>query len=523
MRPLRLCSWNVNGLRSLQQPLKPMFDSLDADIICLQETKSSRDLSSCWAAVDGYNSYFSHCTSKTGYSGVAVFCRDPIRPIAAAEGLINTLVYVFRLTTKPPIDSSEVINVLSAELNISADDAKKIDQEGRLLSVFFPSTHLKSCNANISVEKSLAVISVYMPRLNVEETKRLEFRILFERAVRFCAYRLLDSHYCIIAGDLNAYHQPIDCCDPDESQDNVAVLSSRQWLNELMVDYQRDPRIPLRGVDVGQFVDTFRRVHPQRRSAFTCWSARTGARETNYGVRLDYVLFDQDLMSCFDRSTIPLQADIMADFPGSDHCPVWSDVPLNVITPLDYPLPSICSRFWPQCQKKQTVLGDFAAAAVNASAVVGDYAALSKPKVKCIENGRPGQNKLKQTTLFPDSISKTRRESDVRETPCDKEESQIDLSEREKLEHIVDSAEIERTEKAQLAWRSLLSGPKQPPLCRGHKEKCVLRSVKQACTASGSRRGRRFWVCARPQGARDNPEARCTTFIWDDQYQVKTG
>lgn len=42
MNPVRICSWNINGLRSIQHPLKTTLDSLKSDIICIQETKTTR-------------------------------------------------------------------------------------------------------------------------------------------------------------------------------------------------------------------------------------------------------------------------------------------------------------------------------------------------------------------------------------------------------------------------------------------------------------------------------------------------
>ena len=36
---LKIVTWNINGIRSIQPNLKDLFDSLDADIIALQETK----------------------------------------------------------------------------------------------------------------------------------------------------------------------------------------------------------------------------------------------------------------------------------------------------------------------------------------------------------------------------------------------------------------------------------------------------------------------------------------------------
>ena len=39
---MKILTWNINGLRSFKGPLIKLFDSLDADVICLQETKITR-------------------------------------------------------------------------------------------------------------------------------------------------------------------------------------------------------------------------------------------------------------------------------------------------------------------------------------------------------------------------------------------------------------------------------------------------------------------------------------------------
>ena len=66
-----------------------------------------------------------------------------------------------------------------------------------------------------------------------------------------------------------------------------------------------------------RLVDCFRRLHPDRKSAFTCWNTQTGARENNYGTRIDYIIADKALAERALR-----ECDIMPDFLGSDHCPV---------------------------------------------------------------------------------------------------------------------------------------------------------------------------------------------------------
>lgn len=43
-------------------------------------------------------------------------------------------------------------------------------------------------------------------------------------------------------------------------------------------------------------IDLFRVHHRARREAFTMWNMRTGARVSNYGTRLDYILVDSSLI-----------------------------------------------------------------------------------------------------------------------------------------------------------------------------------------------------------------------------------
>lgn len=77
---MKIVTYNVNGLkqRILQYgSLLKLLSSFDADIICFQETKLSREeLTADLVMADGYESFFS-CTrtfdrGRRGYSGEAL-------------------------------------------------------------------------------------------------------------------------------------------------------------------------------------------------------------------------------------------------------------------------------------------------------------------------------------------------------------------------------------------------------------------------------------------------------------------
>ena len=80
---VKLISWNVNGLRAVVgKGFADIFNELDADIFCLQETK----LQAGQIELDlpGYEQYWNYAERK-GYSGTAVFTR--IKPLNVTYGM----------------------------------------------------------------------------------------------------------------------------------------------------------------------------------------------------------------------------------------------------------------------------------------------------------------------------------------------------------------------------------------------------------------------------------------------------
>ena len=70
---MKFISWNVNGLRAVAgKGFAEIFESLDADFFCLQETKLQK------GQIDmefvGYQSYWNYADKK-GYSGTAIYTK----------------------------------------------------------------------------------------------------------------------------------------------------------------------------------------------------------------------------------------------------------------------------------------------------------------------------------------------------------------------------------------------------------------------------------------------------------------
>ena len=76
--PLKLISWNVNGLRAvMKKDFEASLHKLDADIVAIQETKlQEHQLTPGMTNLADYTSYWSHAKTKKGYSGVGVYTRQ---------------------------------------------------------------------------------------------------------------------------------------------------------------------------------------------------------------------------------------------------------------------------------------------------------------------------------------------------------------------------------------------------------------------------------------------------------------
>ena len=161
MQPTTLLSWNVNGLRAV---LKKGFDAFlaeaDPDVLCLQETKISTDLTDDFA-FPGYPYVYWNCAEKKGYSGTAL------------------------LSKTEPLDVRYGIGI------------EQHDREGRVITAEFEHYFL---------------VTVYTPNSqNHDENKRprrLDYRTR-EWDVDFLAYlqQLETRKPVICCGDLNVAHR----------------------------------------------------------------------------------------------------------------------------------------------------------------------------------------------------------------------------------------------------------------------------------------------------------------------------
>ena len=76
--PMKIVTWNVNGIRARQTELQEFLEREQPDVLCLQEIKASLDQLPVWICQLEGNSCYWH--GGRGYSGVALHVRAATYP-----------------------------------------------------------------------------------------------------------------------------------------------------------------------------------------------------------------------------------------------------------------------------------------------------------------------------------------------------------------------------------------------------------------------------------------------------------
>ncbi len=192
---MKIISFNVNGIRaSAKKCLLDTLRNLNADMVCLQETKATvNQVKEVLQDLDHYQVYANEADRK-GYSGTAILSKD-----------------------KP-------INV-TYDINIA-----EYDTEGRVITAEYPGFY---------------VVNVYVPNSG-NGLVRLDYRKQWDEALLNYLLELEKSKPVIFCGDLNVAHQPIDIKNDKANYNKSAGYTQTEidgmanYLNSGLVDSFRE-------------------------------------------------------------------------------------------------------------------------------------------------------------------------------------------------------------------------------------------------------------------------------------------
>ena len=170
---MKLISWNVNGLRACAgKGFGESFKALDADVVCLQETKMQAGQLDLEFA------------DKKRYSGTAIYTR--VKPLSVSN-------------------------------DIGIDEH---DHEGRVITMEFDEFYL---------------VCVYVPN-SQDELKRLTYRMKWEDDFRSYVSGLAEKKGVVICGDLNVAHNDIDIKNPASNRHNAGFTDEERGKFNALLD-----------------------------------------------------------------------------------------------------------------------------------------------------------------------------------------------------------------------------------------------------------------------------------------------
>lgn len=229
--PIRLLSWNVNGVRAVyKKGLLGWLGLEKPDILCLQETKAEpaqlppelrdpNDYRAQWAWGE-----------KKGYSGVATLSRETPMEVQRGLGL------------------------------------ERFDREGRVLR---------------TVHRDFVLYNIYFPN-GKSRPERLAYKMDFYESFLnvLMERRARGEERVVVCGDVNTAHREIDLARPRENRTISGFLpEERAWLDRFLA---------------AGFIDTFREFEPGA-GHYSWWDMQSRARERNVGWRIDYFFVSEPL------------------------------------------------------------------------------------------------------------------------------------------------------------------------------------------------------------------------------------
>jgi exodeoxyribonuclease III len=163
----------------------------------------------------------------------------------------------------------------------------EVDLEGRMV---------------VSSREGVTLVGGYFPNASAGLV-RLPFKRAFAQGLADqVSARHARGERLVVVGDMNVAPQEIDLARPKE--------------NRLNPGFTEEEREDFQGYLGAGLVDVLRERNPGVPGLYTWWTARGGARAKNVGWRIDLFLVSRDLVPQV------VEASILADVQGSDHCPI---------------------------------------------------------------------------------------------------------------------------------------------------------------------------------------------------------
>jgi exodeoxyribonuclease III len=256
--PMKIVTWNINGVRARIENLCTWLKESDPDIVCLQEIKS-QDESFPRADIEALG-YHVETHGQKGFNGVAILSK----------------------TTPDEVNRG-----------LPGDDT---DEQARFMEAVFTVGN-----------GVIRVCSIYLPNGNPsDDPVKYPYKLKWmARLEAFAQQRLALEEPLVLAGDYNVIPEPHDCYDP------------AAWANDAL--FLPQTRAAFRRLENLGLTEALR-ASTDAVPAYTFWDYQAGAWQKNNGIRIDHLLLSPEAANRLQ--SVAVEDHVRAWEKPSDHVPV---------------------------------------------------------------------------------------------------------------------------------------------------------------------------------------------------------
>ncbi len=268
---MKIVSFNINSVRARPHQLEHIRDTIDPDVIGLQETK----VNDPEFPIEVINEigYHAEYWGQKGHYGVALLSKE--KPLDTTKGFVS--------------DTEE--------------EQKRFIQ----------------CKYKFG-NSSIVIMNGYFPQgENINHETKFPKKIKFYNDLYAHINELQkDSKNLIVMGDFNVSPEDIDI--------GIGEQNAKRWLREGKTSFQPQEREMWNSIKNLGFVDSWRVINPNESSIYSWFDYRSRIFDQNpkRGLRIDHILLSENLKSSINLVGIDYDARAMEK--PSDHCPVWLEL-----------------------------------------------------------------------------------------------------------------------------------------------------------------------------------------------------
>ena len=265
---MKIVSFNMNSIRARPHQLIHLRDTLDPDIIGIQETKvNDPEFPIDEIKEIGYHPEY---WGQKGHYGVAILSKK--KPIEVQKGF----------TKDTDEDQKRFIQA----------KFKWGKQSITIMNGYFPQGENRSHETKFPKK-----IKYYADlKKHIKKTQKTEKNV-------------------IVMGDFNVAPSPLDI--------GIGEINAKRWLKEGKTAFLPEEIDMWNSIKDLGFIDSWREQNPDEGSIYSWFDYRSRMFDDNpkRGLRIDHIMISENLMPAMQFTGIDYEARAMEK--PSDHCPVW--------------------------------------------------------------------------------------------------------------------------------------------------------------------------------------------------------